>query len=355
MQDTWYKKPQSLLNEWWRVSSPQSVFHLSRFFILVTFTIVVRSDQSIVLGSVDELPLDLLFLEVKKAGIADKADWIPLYPGQGRLKVKSKTTRGSHGYSLDVDMDSEISVFTVSSVPGSIRQFRISSYIHHSNVDANESEQCFWIEDSKVKHCPPIRWHKKRKTYTSSLIIQQVACVEVLDLTSQRLKIIPSSCSTMVQCKFPKRKRYSGTQTYRHFVQEGVLRIWSCFSSTVSHTWLYICDLLTLGFHRSCFDAPLTSPITSCIAWKGRPNPSSREYRWVWDCSCFSQSHDHYGVHGHAWKSTRTSNRRLLSGMDDCFMGLGPLFTLRYYAVLYANHLVPVLDCNIPGKLETRG
>lgn len=98
----------------------------------------------------DELPLDLLFLEVKKAGIADRADWIPLYPGQGRLKVKSKMTRGSHGYFLDVDIDSEISVFTISSVPGSIRQFRLSSYIQHSNADANESEQYFWIEDSEA-------------------------------------------------------------------------------------------------------------------------------------------------------------------------------------------------------------
>ncbi|KAL8792052.1 MAG: hypothetical protein Q9195_005393 [Heterodermia aff. obscurata] len=110
----------------------------------------IRSDRSTVLGSMNELPLDLLFLEVKKAGLPGKADWIPLYPGQGRLKVKSKMTRATHGYFLHVDVDSKISVFRISSVPGSLRQFRLSSYVQDSDVDANESEQYYWIEDSKL-------------------------------------------------------------------------------------------------------------------------------------------------------------------------------------------------------------
>ena len=124
-------------------------------FTLTSYAASASLTISPVLGSLDEIPLELLFLQVEKPGhektstaAVDKDDWMPLYPGHGRLDVQSKMSRTSLGYILDVKNNSAVSVFTISSIANSIRQFRLSSYVEYPNTDTNETERQYWIEDS---------------------------------------------------------------------------------------------------------------------------------------------------------------------------------------------------------------
>lgn len=118
-----------------------------------------------------ELPLDLLFLEVEKVGhdrtsaeVADENNWMPLYPGQGLLEVKSKMVRIRPGYALEIDTDPEISLFLISSLSNSIRGFRLVSYAQYPDANADEYEKQYWIEDARVMASAQAE-HEERDVY----------------------------------------------------------------------------------------------------------------------------------------------------------------------------------------------